>query len=110
MTETAVLAPPPHIRDVDCGPELDAALRRAGELLAQEGLTEVLSVEVLHQHFVVGPDEILLESTDEAARRQVITVVPRHLATEEAAAVRWRFTPTGEPVALGYCHLVSRNH
>lgn len=97
-----VLQDPPHISEIRRGPELDAALVKIGAFLAAEGLTDVFAVQVLHQHFPVGPDEALLEVTDESARVQTSRVVPRSQVSEEQAAT-WRFGPTGWPVTMGWC-------
>jgi hypothetical protein len=68
-----VLEDPPHISDVQRGPELEA-LAKVGAFLADEGLTSLLSVNVRHRHFHVAPDEASLEETNEEERTQTIKV------------------------------------
>ncbi len=99
---TTALRAAPHIREVRRGPELDAALEKVGAFLADEGLTDVLAVQVLHSHFEVALDEALLEVTDEEARVQVTEVVPADQVSDEQAAT-WRFMLDGSPVVMGWC-------
>ncbi len=99
---TTALRAAPHIREVRRGPELDAALEKVGAFLADEGLTDVLAVQVLHSHFPVAAGETLLEVTDEDARVQVTRVVPITKVSDEQAAT-WRFGSDGRPVVMGHC-------
>lgn len=98
MTQTLQ---PPHIRDIDRA-GLDEKLALVGAFLAEHGLAGYFGVTLDHRHFPVGEDEALLEVTDEAARTQVVSVVPCSEVSDNTAAI-WGFDPDGRPVARQYC-------
>jgi hypothetical protein len=56
--------------DLACLDEIRAVLARNGKL-------DRFAVHLAHQHFAVGPDEILVEYPDPESRRLVTAVEPR---------------------------------
>lgn len=92
---------PPHIRDID-RTDLPEKLALVGGFLAEHGLAGYFGVTLDHSHFPVGPDEALLEVTDETARTQFVSVVPRSDVSDNAVAI-WGFGPDGQPIARQWC-------
>ena len=93
------LAPLPNINDVD--PPLSendkACMREIAHVLRRYGCLERFGVTLLHEHFPVGGDEILLEDNDPETR--MLTIKPVNKASLEGAdtiTTSWRLD-TGEP-------------
>jgi hypothetical protein len=76
--------------------EIVAVLKKF-DALDRFGLT------LLHQHFSVSADEVLLETTDIAARTQLIRPVPKStLEFEDYVETSWRLD-TGQPMMHCVC-------
>ena len=97
----------PHADDVK---PLSAAdlpvLRDIRDVLARHGMLNRFGVTLLHKHFDLSPDEILVEATDPDTRTTVIKPGPR---TRDAKTLEtaWMFSgldATGRPLIA--CHLV----
>ena len=68
----------PDVDDVRPISEHDSAcLRDLRDVLVQHGALARFGISLLHTHFPVGQDEIMLETTDETTRTQ--TVAPVHI-------------------------------
>jgi hypothetical protein len=70
---------------------LTSAVDEAGACLVREGLTTTLAIARRQSPLAVGPNEILLEQTDEAACTQRVSVTPRSRVSDELTAA-WYFT------------------
>lgn len=74
------------------GPSDEAFVAEFRELLAKYGNLDRFGLCLLHQHFDVAPDEILLESNDPVAR--TLTVTPQKLASiPDFKATMWSLGP-----------------
>lgn len=99
---TAVLTDAPHFEDVDRGPDFDEKLALASKLFAENGLAEMFGISVRHQHEIpLAEGEVLLETTDVAARRQFIDVVPASKVRPEEASIF--YVDNGQPVPVLWC-------
>ncbi len=73
------------------------------EVLRKHGALQRFGITLLHQHFELAPDEVLLESTDRASRIQ--TIEPIRLSEVnalDAIETSWRLD-TGRPVMACVC-------
>ena len=76
--------------------ELIAVLRKHGAL-------DRLGITLLHQHFPIGEDETLLETTDHATRTQTIRPIKTtELADLDYKETSWRLD-TGTPMMACVC-------
>lgn len=55
----------------------DECLREINQVLVKHGATSRFGVNLLHSHFDMAEDEVLLEETDIATRRQILSVVKK---------------------------------
>lgn len=83
-------------------------LQDVREVLKRHGALERFGVTLLHSHFDLGPDELLVETVDHDNR--TLTVRPR--SSEDVAGelvpTSWRLdAEDGEPRVLTYCHRTS---
>ena len=66
----------PALADVDSVRQISdddaACLREIRDVLARHGALDRFGVSLLHSHFGMAPDEMLMETTDESARVQTI--------------------------------------
>ena len=93
--------PPVDDRDLDC-------LAEIRDVLARHGKLNRFAVHLAHRHFVLGPDEILIERPDPDGRTQHVTV--GRLADEpDARPTTWLFIPEHEMLLSDavYCVCVS---
>lgn len=68
----------PGIDDVASFSEADdACLQELQSVLAKHGAASRFGVSLLHSHFPMGEDEVLLEETDVDGRKQTLSVVKR---------------------------------
>jgi hypothetical protein len=75
MTPLADINSMHHILDTDRRTEADNPLfNELAEVLKKYGAESRFGITLLHKHFDISKDEMLLEYTDEAARIQTIQV------------------------------------
>ena len=80
MQEQVVIMPTQwaHLPDISDVPQISEKdhkiLSDLREVLQKHNATERFGVNLLHRHFDIGDDEILVEYTDEIARTQTIKV------------------------------------
>lgn len=88
----------PDIDDVARRDESDAALfAELKTVLDRHGASSRFGVTLLHKHFAIGPDEVLVETCDAEARTLVIKPYPRALALARPTIdTNWRFDIVGE--------------
>jgi len=72
-------------------------------VLKKYGALDRFGLALLHQHFPISPDEVLLETTDVAARTQLIRPVHEStLESEDYVETSWRLD-TGQPMMHCVC-------
>lgn len=76
-----------HLPDIYAVPRLNdhdrACLDAVRDVLARFGCLERFGVNLLHKHFEMAEDEVLVENVDEAGRRLVIKPVKLDLVRED---------------------------
>ncbi len=81
-TRTEPLAPHPDISEViPLSKDDEECMRELKAVLVRHGALQRFGVTLLHQHFSVGDDEVLLESVDAEAR--ILTMAPVKVAQLE---------------------------
>ena len=96
------------IEDVEPLRESDeTVLREVREVLAKHGALERFGVMLLHSHFHLEPDEVLVEKVDVDAR--TLTTRPVHRNDPDVAGsltpTSFRLDGSGAvPVTVTYCH------
>lgn len=93
----------PQIDEVDALSEKDSAvIQEILDVLKKHGATERFGICLLHEHFPLQDDEVLLESSD--IKNRVLTVTPekRTAIVDSSKATMWRLETDG-PVGLQYC-------
>jgi hypothetical protein len=92
------------INDVTPLTEADAPLvDEIVAVLAKYNALERFGLMLLHQHFAVTQDEVLLETTDVTGRTQIIRPVPKStLESMEYIETSWRLD-SGHPVMHCSC-------
>ena len=102
----------PEVEDLRPMGERDAAvLADLHEVLRKHGCVDRFGIFLIHKHFEVAPDEIVVEYTDKERREQV-TVVEAARANEEpkqgtVIETAWKFD-TKSPTAVTVCVLRCR--
>jgi hypothetical protein len=96
------MVPLPHINDVEPRSERDDALfDDVRQVLARYGALSRFGITLLHQHFEVALDEVMMESVDEEARVEAASPVKRDGgATESAVETSWRLDA---PTSARFC-------
>lgn len=93
-----------HLADIhDVKPFSDqdhACLNAVRDVLAQFGCLDRFGVSLLHKHFEMADDEILVEQVDDVARKLVtkpvkVVAVADDLATSIATQWHWQRDPNG---------------
>ncbi len=102
--------PMPNINEVECLSESDLELfTELREVLSRHGALKKFGIFLLHQHFEVAPDEVMMERTDVDNRRQLIEPVKIDtLKGKESIETSWRLDIDG-PVMYCRCY-VTRPH
>ena len=92
------------INDVTPLNEADASMvEEVIAVLARHNALDRFGLMLLHQHFPVAEDEVLLETTDVKARTQIIRPVPKTtLESMEYIETSWRLD-SGRPVMHCSC-------
>lgn len=101
---TASLEPLVDIKEVIPRSDCDQALfRDLHEVLERHGALRRFGITLLHQHFPIADDEILLETTDREAREHLIQPVKKSsLADLQVVETSWRLD-TGAPIVGCVC-------
>lgn len=77
------------------------------EVLLRHGGLDRFGITLLHSHFPLGEDEVLIEETDISARVQTVRPVARQqLEGVDVLETNWRFGETIQP--LLYCAKLCR--
>ena len=96
MTTTEHLPELPNLDDVPPFSEADAAcFKEVREVLDRHGALQRFGLTLLHQHFQLADDEVLVESIDVEGR--TLTLRPAKRAeTENAVETSWRLDSASE--------------
>jgi hypothetical protein len=92
---------PLNDEDVDCLAELREVLRRHGKM-------DRLGVALLHSHFELSADEILLESTDEDTRTLITRPVKESEAGTNNIGTIWMLQD-GDVTTMSWCRKFCRS-
>jgi hypothetical protein len=97
------------IEDVEPLNDSDApVMAELYEVLKRHGALQRFGITLLHQHFQIADDEVLLERTDPVSRRQTIEPVKADtLEGKEPIQTSWRLD-TGKPAMYCVCVVVDR--
>jgi hypothetical protein len=77
-------------------------------VLAKHGYTHRFGICLLHKHFDLGNDEVLMETTDASARISTLAVQRRGEQTTNSIETMWKFSDKSGPLAVTKC--VARCH
>lgn len=78
-------------------------MRELYEVLRKHGALHRFGITLLHQHFELAPDEVLLESTDRQTRTQTIEPIKiGEVERLDAIETSWRLD-TGRPMMACVC-------
>jgi hypothetical protein len=78
-------------------------LEEVRDVLRKHGVTDRFGICLLHRHFDLAEDEILMESTDVTARRSVLEVMPKLDHDVRTLPTQWRFSMRGDVDADTEC-------
>ena len=95
-----------HINDVEPLNHADAeCLAEIREVLKRHGKLERLGIALLHSHFPLADDEVMLEETDEDARLQTLKPMKRSEVGDYDVGTIWQLRDGVEAMAWGrsYC-------
>jgi hypothetical protein len=87
---------PVNEADSECLSEVRDVLRRHGKL-------DRFGIALLHSHFAISDDEILLEVTDADARTLTTKPVRKADAGSSNVGTIWQLQEAGEPITNAYC-------
>lgn len=73
------------------------------DVLRKHGVTDRFGVCLLHRHFDLNDDEVLVESTDPGARVSTLTVARRNSIQGRSIETVWRFSKDRSIVAGTEC-------
>ncbi len=94
------------LKDIDdvepIGEKDHAVLTELKQVLLKHGYTNRFGVCLLHRHFDISQDEILMENTDVNARVSVLSV-EKDDSSENTIETMWRFS--NDPEAITKCVL-----
>jgi Chaperone of endosialidase len=80
------------------------------EVLKRHNALRRFGVSLLHQHFEISPDEVLLETTDKTDRTQLIQPIPKaELAGLDYIETSWRLDGGPKPLMACIC-ITFREH
>lgn len=103
----------PHISEVrPLGAADQACLDEVRAVLEKHGALERFGINLIHRHFELSDDEVVLESTESTARRQIVEVRPRaDLQGGNVIATQWVFGTRGNAMQCrGYCDYQDYGH
>lgn len=94
----------PDISDVDEFSEADVqCFREVRDVLKKHGALDRFGMTLIHKHFEIGPDEVLMEFTDCATRTHTIRPVSlEEVDQSDVSVTHWKLTD-GEPVVARTC-------
>lgn len=97
-----------HVTEVEPISEADrATLDAIKAVLIERGAVDRFGVHLVHKHFDIADDEIVMEYTDEEARTQ-FTQVEKYaeaFARGRPLETQWRFNrETASMGCVGFCH------
>ncbi|MGO7367086.1 hypothetical protein [Rhizobium leguminosarum] len=86
-----------NLRDIDEVPALNeadmACMAELRDVLARHGRLDRFGVTLLHSHFPIHDDEVLVEACDDQARTLAMSVQPKEvLANASLKATSWRLS------------------
>ncbi|MCC2274011.1 hypothetical protein LKL35_00910 [Streptomyces sp. ET3-23] len=87
------------------GPEDERFVRDLVAVLEKHGNLDRFGLCLLHDHFPVASDEILVETHDISARTLQISV-EKAATTEHTRPSQWRFVKNGDEKAAGHAYQV----
>lgn len=99
---------PERIDDVaTLGPGDQAVLSQVRQVLEENGALDRFGLTLLHSHFDLAPDEVLVETVD--AESRTLTIRPRGkvelMQETDPVETSWRLnTLDGAPSCVLYCH------
>jgi hypothetical protein len=101
-TPATPLPPLPNIYEIDpAGPQDRACFDELREVLERHGALQRFGITLLHQHFDMAPDEVLVESVD--AENRILTMRPVSAKpNKEAVETSWRLD---DPTAQRRCEV-----
>src|SRR5881396_753883 len=70
------------------------------DVLRKHGVTNRFGVCLLHKHFDLNDDEVLMESTDHGARVSTLAVARRNSIHGRSIETMWKFS-TNRPIVAG---------
>jgi hypothetical protein len=89
-------------------PRLQACMGQVAEILRQHGLEGKIGLSVLHEHFQVGDDELMFESSDSAHRALKFEPVKRSAIDPQDVFISiWE---PSEGKAMGCCPRTQQCH
>lgn len=112
MNQLAVaLGSLPHVREVVPLSDADKPLvDEVTAVLQKHGALGRFGLTLLHRHFEIGDDEILVETTDAASRTQTVRPVSKEgVANEQYLVTSWHLGLRG-PVMACVCMISEGGH
>lgn len=96
-----------HVNDVTSFNEADVSLfNELFSTLKKYNALNRFGINLLHRHFEVNDDEILVEETDSRARKQLIEPVKvADIPENTLLTTSWRFDLLGNPLAETQCRI-----
>ncbi|MFD9469907.1 hypothetical protein [Streptomyces goshikiensis] len=82
------------------GPSDAAFVRDLVEVLEKHGNLDRFGLSLLHDHFPLAPDEVMVETND-SVRRTLHAHVEKRRQTRHVKPSQWRFAPHGTEPAEG---------
>jgi hypothetical protein len=88
------------------GPQDEAVIDEVRKVLENHGALDRFGLTLLHSHFDVAPDEVLVETVDAEARTLTIRPRPKAELDEKADPIEtsWRLSPDGGRECIVYCY------
>lgn len=97
----------PHINEVEPLSASDTViLERIKDILLEHGAIDRFGVHLIHKHYDIDDDEIVVEYTDEEKRIQTTIVQHRDVLNSSLRPIetQWRFNrETASMACVGYC-------
>ena len=112
MQNTVVQSQPlPNIQQVPpFSPNDEECLAEVAKILKKHSCLERFGINLLHQHFPVGDDEVLLETNDPKTRTLKMSVINlSELSNADVRVTSWRLD-TGKPQMACVCVVSGDDH
>lgn len=101
-----------ELRDIDeivpVSASDDACLSDVRDVLARHGMLDRFGVFLLHSHFPMKANEVLLERSNPESRQLMLEVVPTSAVGNSSIQTQFRLLPAGS-AALTWCNSVCGN-